>query len=80
MIQPAIDLARDGFILDEDLVGQFKRRLESFSKYPASLEVFSSDGEPYETGDRFSQPDLAATLERIKLAGKKGFMLVRRLI
>ena len=73
VIQPAIDLARDGFMLDEDLAGQFKRRLESFSKYPASLEVFSSDGEPYETGDRFSQPDLAATLERIKLAGKKGF-------
>ena len=46
MIQPAIDLARDGFILDEDLAGQFKRRLESFSKYPASLEVFSFDGEP----------------------------------
>ena len=72
VIQPAIDLARDGFILDKDLAGQFKRRLESFSKYPASLEVFSSDGEPYKTGDRFSQPDLAKTLDRIKRAGKKG--------
>ena len=73
VIQPAIDLAKDGFILDEDLAGQFNRRLESFLNYPASLKVFSVDGEPYEPGDRFSQPDLAGTLERIKLAGKSGF-------
>ena len=73
VIQPAIDLAKDGFILDEDLADQFKRRLESFSNYPASLQVFSIDGESYEKGDRFSQPDLAETLERIKLAGKTGF-------
>jgi gamma-glutamyltranspeptidase/glutathione hydrolase len=73
VIQPAIDLAKDGFLLNRDLAGQFARRVQSFAKYPATHAIFSKDGVPYAEGDRFVQMDLAATLERIKADGRDGF-------
>ena len=73
VIQPAIDLAEKGILLDRDLAGSFARRLESMQKYPASMAVFSKDGEPYKHGERWQQPDLAATLKRIKKHGREGF-------
>lgn len=73
VIQPAIDLAEQGFLLNRDLAGQFGRRLQSFAKYPASLAIFSNNGLPFEAGDRFVQKDLAATLRRIKSDGRNGF-------
>jgi gamma-glutamyltranspeptidase/glutathione hydrolase len=73
VIQPAIDLAEDGFPLDRDLAGQFARRLKSFADYPASMAVFSNAGKPWGVGQVFKQPDLAATLARIKQQGRDGF-------
>jgi gamma-glutamyltranspeptidase/glutathione hydrolase len=73
VIQPAIDLAASGIRLDQDLAGQFARRLEAFSRYPASTAIFSDAGEPWQVGDVFKQADLAATLQRIKKQGRAGF-------
>ena len=73
VMQPAIDLAAKGFVLDRDLAGQFARRQEVFSQYPASVEVFSNAGELYKAGDLFVQTDLANTLRRIQKDGKAGF-------
>lgn len=73
VMQPAIDLAANGFVLDRDLADQFARRQEAFAQYPASAAVFSKDSEPYKMGDRFVQTDLANTLQRIQKLGKAGF-------
>ena len=73
VIQPAIDLAANGFVLDHDLAAQFARRQEVFAKYPASADVFSNDGKLYKMGNRFVQTDLANTLRRIQKHGKGGF-------
>lgn len=74
VLAPAIKLAKEGFPLDYDLVRQFKRRLPSMEKYPASVEVFTNDdGEHYKIGDIWKQPDLAATLQRISDDGRDGF-------
>ena len=73
VIQPAIRLARDGFILNRDLSDQFSSRAKDFSRYPASEKVFTDDGRPYKRGDLFVQGDLAKTLSRIKKSGKQGF-------
>jgi len=70
---PAIALARDGFILSESLAGSLRRVLPSMQKYPASVAQFSKSGVPYEAGERFMQPDLARTLERIAAGGPAGF-------
>lgn len=73
VLAPAIALARQGFVLNEDLAGQFAGTLDAFRQYPASLAVFSRAGAPYEAGDLFVQPDLAETLARISEQGRDGF-------
>jgi gamma-glutamyltranspeptidase/glutathione hydrolase len=73
IIQPAIDLAAKGIVLDRDMAEGFARRAEAFAKYPASAAVFTHGGKPYQIGDRWVQKDLAATLRRIKDKGRAGF-------
>ncbi|MDG1703285.1 MAG: gamma-glutamyltransferase [Pseudomonadales bacterium] len=73
IIQPAIDLAAKGIVLDRDMAEGFARRAEAFAKYPASAAVFTHDGKLYQIGDRWVQKDLAATLRRIKDKGRAGF-------
>ncbi len=74
VIAPAVALARDGFVLPSDLAGQFARLRKAVEPYPASLAKFTrADGTPWEAGDVFRQPDLAATLLRIAEHGRAGF-------
>ena len=73
VIQPAINLAKNGFKLDESDARSFKNHLDEFKKYPSSFKIFSKNGEPYKEGDLFIQSDLANTLEEIKRNGKDGF-------
>jgi gamma-glutamyltranspeptidase/glutathione hydrolase len=73
VLAPAIKLAREGFVLNEDLAGQFADNLAGFRQYPASLAVFSKNGEPYRAGELWQQPDLADTLQRISDEGRDGF-------
>jgi gamma-glutamyltranspeptidase/glutathione hydrolase len=73
LVQPAIDLARDGFPLSESLAASLARVLPSMKKYPASVAQFSKQGVPYEAGETFRQPDLAGTLTRIAAQGPAGF-------
>ncbi len=73
VIQPAIDLAKNGFVLDESMAESFKRHLKDFKKYPSSFRKFSKNGEPYKVNDLFKQPDLAWTLEQIRDFGRDGF-------
>lgn len=73
IIQPAIDLAKNGWKLEERDARYFNENLPRFEKYPSSLKVFSKDGESYREGDLFTQPDLAWTLEQIKENGRDGF-------
>ena len=73
VIQPAIDLAKNGWLIDFNDARAFKSTLNEFKKYPSSYKIFSKNGEPYKEGDIFQQPDLAWTLEQIKEKGSDGF-------
>ncbi len=73
VIQPAIDLAKNGIILDTSTAESFKDYLHDFKKYPSSFKIFANHGEPYKPGDMFFQKDLANTLELIKEEGSNGF-------
>ena len=76
VIAPAIRLAREGFPLPADLAAQFQRQRKAFERYPASVAKFAKpDGSAFQAGDRFRQPDLAATLGRIAEHGRDGFYL-----
>jgi len=73
VLAPAIRLAEEGFILNEDLAGQFRGNFNSFRNYAASLASFSNNGTPYNPGDLWQQPDLAKTLKAIAEQGRDGF-------
>jgi gamma-glutamyltranspeptidase/glutathione hydrolase len=73
VIQPAIDLARNGFVLEYRLARSFEYEVESFNKYESSKKIFTKDGNPFIEGDIFIQNNLANTLELIKKNGVDGF-------
>jgi len=74
LLQPAIDLARDGMPISWNMHDSFKRGANYWQMYPSSGKIFlKEDGSFYEPGDTWKQPDLAATLERIQANGKDGF-------
>ena len=73
VIPPQIDLAKNGFTLDESDENSFKYHLDECKKYPSSYKIFSKNGKPYLEGELFTQIDLANTLEKIKQNGFDGF-------
>ena len=73
VIQPAIGLAKNGWRLEKRDSIYFNNTIPLFSRYPASMKVFTKNGIPYSTGELFIQPDLAWTLEQIKENGRDGF-------
>ncbi|MCH8032841.1 MAG: gamma-glutamyltransferase [Bacteroidetes bacterium] len=73
VIQPAIDLADNGWTLESQDAESFYKFLEVFSKYPSSLKIFTNNGVPYKEGDLFKQPELAWTLKQIRDRGLDGF-------
>ena len=75
LVEPAVQLAGDGFPLSDALAGAFSRTLRSMERYPASVAKVTKDGTPYEVGDVWQQPELARTLARIRDEGRDGFYL-----
>jgi len=73
LVDPAVKLAREGFVVTDAFSRSLKGILPSMQKYPASVAQFSKNGTPYEPGEVFKQPDLARTLERIAAQGPAGF-------
>jgi len=73
LVQPSVELARDGFDVPPGLARSLAGALRRLSQYPASLAAYSKNGTPYEEGERFRQPDLARSLERIMREGRDGF-------
>jgi gamma-glutamyltranspeptidase/glutathione hydrolase len=64
VIAPAIRLAREGYALTW-AEARDMRDDHYLGKFPESRRVFQRDGNYYQSGEIFRQPDLARTLERI---------------
>lgn len=73
VIQPAIDLAENGFTLEYRLAKSLEYEIENFNKYESSKKVFTHDGLPFAEGEKLVQKDLAFTLRQIADNGNKGF-------
>lgn len=73
VIQPAINLAEDGFPLTHYAARMIESNIKEFKKYESSMKVFSKNGKSFEEGDIFKQTDLAQTLKLIKQNGRDGF-------
>ncbi|EAQ82512.1 gamma-glutamyltransferase [Blastopirellula marina] len=73
LVEPAVRLAADGFVVGDGLERSLKEQIPRFEQYPASLAQFTKAGEPYLAGEILKQPELAKTLERIRDQGPAGF-------
>ena len=73
VIEPAIRLARDGFVVDDYRSESIRGDSARLAAFPASRASFLPDGAPPAPGTLLRQPDLAATLEAIRDRGADGF-------
>ncbi|WP_199247418.1 gamma-glutamyltransferase [[Phormidium] sp. ETS-05] len=65
LVEPAITLAEEGFLVRNRFLQFAQRRREMLRQNAAARSVFTKNGEMYQVGDRLIQPDLAATLRQI---------------
>ncbi len=74
IMQPAIELARDGFVVTDDTADTLASMYRRMARWPNSAKSFSRpDGSPLREGDRLIQSDLAATLTAIAEQGPRSF-------
>ena len=73
LVQPAIDLARNGFVLDEHSAWGLAARVKLLEKNPASAAFWLPGGKPREAGETVVNTELATVLERIRDKGADGF-------
>src|SRR5262245_62113608 len=71
--KPARRLAAEGFPVWYKLERSLKGASEELSRYPETKRIFLRDGNPYETGEIFKQPELAAVFERMIKRGPREF-------
>ena len=74
LIQPAIDLARNGFVITDDSADTLPDWHRRLTRWPSAARIFSrADGTSLREGDTLVQTDLAATLSAIATQGPRGF-------
>jgi gamma-glutamyltranspeptidase/glutathione hydrolase len=72
LIQPAIDIAENGFAISEAEARSLNYSQAAFKKYNTVPPVFIKEGS-WKAGDTLIQKDLAKTLRLIRDKGAKGF-------
>ena len=74
LMAPAIDLASEGFRVEDDLADSLPRARERLARWPSTSGILlKNGGEPLEEGDRLIQFDLADTLQSIARDGPRAF-------
>ena len=74
VVEPAVKLARDGFVVDSVLSRSLKAQSGRMEEYPEFGRVYrKADKSFYEPGETMKLADLAWTLEQIYARGWQGF-------
>ena len=64
VMAPAIQFAEKGYVLSSEEAAMLRDPL--LSRFPESRRIFQRDGNYYQAGEVFKQPELARTLKRIE--------------
>lgn len=73
LLEPAIQLADKGFILDQSFPTTLETEKENYLRYASARKLFFPDGKALQPGDTLRNPDLAWVLRQIAWKGGKGF-------
>lgn len=74
LIAPAIHLARNGVIVDDDLADSLPVAAPRLARHPSTARIFlKADGTALARGEQLVQADLARSLEAIAQHGPSGF-------
>ncbi len=73
LVEPAIQLAEDGWVVDDYAATVIKSEAERLARFSASAALYLPNGQPLAPGARLKNPDLARTLRRIAEGGRDGF-------
>nr|WP_238996963.1 gamma-glutamyltransferase [Entomobacter blattae] len=74
VMEPAIRLAEDGFVLQEGDIELLNTSIQDMAKDSAAKKIFlKEDGSSYKVGDRLVQKDLAQSLKLISEQGAQAF-------
>ncbi len=73
LLDPAIQLAEQGFPADEKYVTLLAMREGVMNRWPETAAIFMPSGEVPQVGDLIVQPDLAKTLRALADHGRDGF-------
>jgi gamma-glutamyltranspeptidase/glutathione hydrolase len=73
LVEPARRLAAEGFPLPHGLARSLRNNQRSLSLYPDAKKIYLKDGAFWREGEIWRQPELAATLARLKRFGPREF-------
>ena len=74
LLQPAIEVASEGFVVDQTFFDQTQQNVDFFDDITSTRAVYlDPDGTPPDIGTTFANPDLARAYARIAMLGAKGF-------
>jgi gamma-glutamyltranspeptidase/glutathione hydrolase len=73
LVQPAIDLASQGLVIDPYIAKAFADDADNLKRFQETARIFLSKGHPPRPGDTLFQPELAATLKLIADSGPEPF-------
>ena len=73
VMAPAIQLARQGYVLRQGDVNILDDSTSDFAEHPNVAAIFLNHGRPYVAGQRLVQKQLAKTLEQIADGGTEAF-------
>ncbi len=73
LLAPAIEMARQGVLIEPEQVDRFNDLATRTSHWPATQQKFTQAGQPFVQGDIWKQPHLANTLQTIAEKGRSGF-------
>ncbi len=73
LVDPAVRLARDGFVVDQKRSRSIRGDSAKIARFPVSAAIFLPGGRVPSPGDTLVQADLARTLEAIRDRGADGF-------
>lgn len=73
LIEPAIRLAKNGFIITPYEAKRYATYRDAFAAVPSVAKIFLHQGKPYQVGERLIQSDLANSLSLIAKNGTLAF-------